>query len=87
MHLRDSQNKQEHSNLPSLGDPRVLDRGQTMAKVVVIINGVTITVPVKGAGVPKRRTTSFPPSVHLRTASLHVSYAANGPLDAITLIT
>ena len=43
IHLGDSQNKREHSNLPSMGYPRVLNRGQSMAKVVVIINGMTIT--------------------------------------------
>jgi hypothetical protein len=53
-----------------------------MAKVVAIINGVTITVPVKGAGVPKLTYHLIPTFfVHLRTASLH------GPPDAITLIT
>jgi hypothetical protein len=52
IHLGDSQKKREHSNLPSLGFPRVLNRGQSMAKVVVIVNGVAITeVPVKGAGI------------------------------------
>ena len=38
IHLGDSQNKLEHSNLPSMGYPRVLNRGQSMAKVVVIVN-------------------------------------------------
>ena len=54
IHLGDSQNKREHSSLPSLGDPRVFNRGQRMAKVVVIVNCMTITkMPVKGAGVPE----------------------------------
>jgi hypothetical protein len=58
-----------------------------MAKVVVIIDGVTITELPKGQAYLNRRTTSIPSSIHLRTASLHVSYAANGPPDAIILIT
>ena len=49
VHLGDSQNKQEHSYLPSLSGRRVLNQEQTMAKVLVIIVGV----PVEGAGIPE----------------------------------
>ncbi len=35
--LGDSQKKREHSHLPSLSGPRVLNRGQTMARVVGLV--------------------------------------------------